>query len=203
MTFAETKARKMAALLVRHAAWVSPPDRKEWSHAMINELDHVPSGASVLRWALGCTLVSYLERINIMTRSFTSLPRWLLSLEMAVCLVPLTWLFLAILAMTARGRMPVDYAILAGSATLLGPVSVAVAMRIVFVQKGSVGRVTSILLPLLAAWTVVAYGGQLLHNGLPLAAWWRDFVLIALLPSWAVVHLLQINSERRMTAAVA
>jgi hypothetical protein len=203
MTFAETKARRLTALLVRHAAWVSPPDRKEWSRAMINELDHVPCGASILRWALGCTLVSYLERINIMTRSFTNLPRWLLSLEMAVCLVPLTWLFLAILAMTVRGRMPVDYAILTGSATLLGPVSVAVAMRIVFVRKGSVGRVTAILLPLLAAWTVVAYAGQLLHNGLPLSAWWRDFVLIALLPSWAVVHLLQINSERRTTAAVA
>jgi hypothetical protein len=203
MMFAEPKARKMAALLVRHAAWVAPPDRKEWSHAMINELDHIPGRASVLRWALGCALVSYLERLNIMTRSLTNLPRWLLSLEMAVCLVPLTWLFIAILAMTARGRMPVDYAILTGSATLLGPVSVAVAMRIVFVRKGSVGRVTATLLPLLAAWTVVAYGGQLLHNGMPLSAWWRDFVLIAILPSWAVVHLLQINSERRTTAAVA
>lgn len=202
MTFGEGKARKIAALLVRHAVWVSPPDRKEWSHAMINELDHVPGGASV-RWALGCALVSYLERLNIMTRSLTNLPRWLLSLEMAVCLVPLTWLFIAILAMTARGRMPVDYAILTGSATLLGPVSVAVAMRIVFVKKGSVGRVTTTLLPLLAAWTVVAYGGQLLHGGTPLSEWWRDFVLIALLPSWAVVHLLQINSERRTAAAIA
>jgi hypothetical protein len=38
---------------------------------------------------------------------------------------------------------------------------------------------------------------------MPLSAWWRDFVLIAILPSWAVVHLLQINSERRTTAAVA
>ncbi|MGH8180992.1 MAG: hypothetical protein ACRETR_08445, partial [Steroidobacteraceae bacterium] len=95
MILGEAKARKMAALLVRHAAWAAPAQRKEWAHAMINELDHVPGGASVLRWALGCALVSYLERLNIMTRSLTNLPRWLLSLEMAVCLVPLTWLFIA------------------------------------------------------------------------------------------------------------
>ena len=193
----------MVALLVRHAAWVSPPGRKEWSHAMINELDHLPRGASVLRWALGCASVSYLERMNIMTRSLTNLPRWLLSVEMAVCLVPLTWLFMAVLAMTAKGRLPVEYAILSCSATVLGPVSLAVAMRIVFVSKGSVGRVTTAMLPLLAAWTVIAYAGQLLHNGIPFTEWWREFVLIALLPGWAVAHLLQINSERRTTAALA
>lgn len=203
MTYGEAKARKAAALLVRHAAWASPAERKDWSHAMINELDHVPRGAAALRWALGCVLVSYLERMNVMTRSLTSLPRWLLSLEMAGCLVPLTWLFLAVLAMTARGRLPVQYGILAGSATLLGPICLAVAMRVIFARKGSLGRVTAILLPLLAAWTVVAYGGQLLHNGTPFSEWWRDFVLIALLPSWAVVHLLQINSERRTTAVGA
>ena len=203
MIFGEAKARKMAALLVSHAAWVAPPERKEWLHAMINELDHVPRGASVLRWELGCAAVSYLERLNIMTRSLTSLPRWLLSLEMAVCLVPLTWLFVAVLTTTAQGRLPLGYGILSGSATLLGPVCLAVAMRVVFARKSSVGRVTVTLLPLLAAWTVVAYAGQLLHNGSPFSEWWREFVLIALLPSWAVVHLLQINSQRRTTAAIA
>jgi len=203
MILGEATAQKMAALLVRHAVWVAPPERKEWSHAMINELDHVPPGASVLRWAAGCALVSYLERINIMTRSLTNLPRWLLSLEMALCLVPVTWLFIAILTATARGRLAMEYGILSGSATLLGPVCVAVAMRIVFARKSSVGRLTATLLPLLAAWTVVAYAGQLLHNGSPFSEWWREFVLIALLPSWAVVHLLQINSERRATAAIA
>lgn len=203
MIFGEAKARKMAALLVRHGAWVSPAQRKLWSRAMINELEHVPRGASVLRWALGCVLVSYLERLNIMTRPLTNLPRWLLTLEMAVCLVPVTWLFIAVLTTTAQGRLPVEYGILSGSATLLGPVCLAVVMKIVFAGKSSVGRATTALLPLLAAWTVVAYGGQLLHNGSAFSQWWRDFVLIALLPSWAVVHLLQINADRRTTAAIA
>lgn len=203
MTSGEASARKLAALLARHAAWVSPPERKEWSHAMINELEHIPRGAPALRWALGCALASYLERIDIMTRSLTNLPRWLLSVEMAVCLVPVTWLFLAVLAMMARGRLPLEYGILCASATLLGPICLAVATRILFARNGSLGRVTGILLPLLAAWTVLAYAGQLLHNGVPFSEGWRDFVLIALLPSWAVLHLLQINSERRATVAIA
>jgi hypothetical protein len=203
MTTGEVNARKLAVLLVKHAAWVSPPNRQEWSHAMINELDHVPGGASALWWALGCTLASYLERMRIMTRSLTNLPRWLLSLEMAVCLVPLTWLFGAVLVMTARGVMPLEYGILSGSAALLGPVGLAVALRVVFFTGGSVGRTMTTILALLAVWTVVAYSGQVLHNGTPFAGWWREFVLIALLPGWAVVHLLQINSERRAMAAVA
>ncbi len=203
MSSGQANARKVAVLLVKHAAWVSPPDRKEWSQAMINELDHVPRDTSALGWALGCTFVSYLERIHTMTRSMTNLPRWLLSLEMMVCLVPLTWLFVAVLAMMARGRMPLEFGILAGSATLLGPIGLAVAMRIVFATGGSVGRVTTSILGLLAAWTVLAYSGQVLHSGIPLSGWWREFVLLALLPCWAVVHLLQINSERRAPTAIA
>jgi hypothetical protein len=203
MTSGQANARKVAVLLIKHAAWVSPPDRKEWSQAMINELDHVPRGASALWWALGCTFASYLERMRIMTRSLTNLPRWLLALEMAVCLVPLTLLFIAVLAMTARSVMPLEYGILSGSATLLGPLGLAVALRIVFFAGGSVGRTTTTILALLAAWTVLAYSGQLLHNGTPFSGWWREFVLIALLPSWAVVHLLRINSERHVMAVIA
>ena len=203
MTSGQANARKLAVLLVKHAAWVSPPDREEWSQAMISELDHVPRGAAALWWALGCTFASYLERMRIMTRSLTNLPRWLLALEMAVCLVPLTWLFVAVLAMTVQGVMPLEYGMLSGSATLLGPLGLAVALRIVFFAGGSVGRTTATMLALLAAWTVLAYAGQVFHNGTPFSGWWREFVLIALLPSWAVAHLLRISSERRVLAVIA
>jgi uncharacterized membrane protein YhdT len=194
--------RKVAVLLLKHAAWVSPPDRKEWAQAMLNELDHVPSDASALWWALGCTFVSYRERMRSVTRPMTNLPRWLLSLEMAVCLVPLTWLFIAVISMMVGERMPSEYGILAGSAALLGPLGLAVAARIVFDARGSVGRATTIVLTLLAAWTVLAYSGQVLQNGTFLSTW-REYVLIAVLPVLAAVHLLRINSERRAPIAIA
>jgi hypothetical protein len=170
---------------------------------MANELDHIPRGTPALWWALGCTLVSYQERVRIMTRPLAHIPRWLLLLEMALCLVPLTWLFGAVLAMTARGAMPLEAGILYGSVALVGPIALATALRFVLSHASSVGRVTTTLLVLLAAWTVLGYSAQVLHNGLPPSAWWREFVLIALLPACAVAHLLRINSERRATAAIA
>jgi hypothetical protein len=163
---------------------------------MANELDHIPRGAPALWWALGCTYVSYQERVRSMTRPLTHIPRWLLLLEMAVCLVPLTWLFVAVLAMTARGAMPLGAGILYGSVALAGPTALVTALRLVLSRASSVGRVATTLLVLLAAWTVVGYSMQVLHNGLPPSAWWQEFVLIALLPAWAVAHLLRINSER-------
>lgn len=170
---------------------------------MLNELEHMPRGASALSWALGCTLVNYWERISMMTGSLNSIPRWLLSLEMAVCLVPLTWLFIAVLAMTVRGVMPLELGILVGSAALLGPIGVVVAVKIIFLSGGSVSRTTATVIVSLAAWTVLACCGQVISSGAPFSDWWRDLALIALLPAWAVVHLLQINAGRRaMTAAV-
>jgi hypothetical protein len=143
-----------------------------------------------------------MERIYAMPRSLTNLPRWILSLEMALCLLPLTGLFIAVLAMTASGRMPLQYGILAGSGALLGPIGVALAARIVFVSGAAVGRTMKAVVLLLAAWTVLAYSAQIMH-GTAFAGGWREFVLLALLPSWAVVHLLRISAERRTLAAMA
>jgi hypothetical protein len=187
----------VATLLVRHAVWVSPPKRKDWVQAMRHELDHIPLGVSALQWAVGCVLVSYIERIRFMTRSLTTLPRWLLALEMTVCLAPLTLLFIAILAAIARGLMPVEYGVLYGSMSVLGPVGLAVAVRLILFSGDAVGRTTVVALVLLAPWTVVACSGQVLHDGAPFSNTWRDFVLIALLPALGAIHLVHIISERR------
>jgi hypothetical protein len=203
MICGKANGRRMAVVLLKHAAWISPPARKEWTYAMLNELEHIPRGASALSWALGCTFVSYRERAFVMSSSLSNLPRWLLSIEMAVCLVPLTWLFIAVFTMVARGVMPLEYGILVGSAALLGPIGLVVGPRISLLPRGSVSRTTTTVMAFLAAWNVLAYSGEIIHSGAPFSQWWRDFVLIALLPTWAVVHLLQINAARRATVAIA
>ena len=83
-----------------------------------------------------------------------------------------------------------------------GPIGLAVALRAVFFTGVSVSRTTTTLLALLAGWTVLAYSGQVLHNGTFLSAW-REYVLIALLPAVAVMHLVQINTHRRAPPAIA
>lgn len=203
MTCGKANGRRMAVVLLQHAVWISPPARKEWTHAMLNELEHIPRGASALSWALGCTFVSYRERVFVMSSSLSNLPRWLLSIEMAVCLVPLTWLFIAISAMVARGVVPLEYGVLSGSAALLGPIALVVGLRISFFPSGSVSRTTTFVMAFLAAWTLLACSGELIHSGASFSQWWRDFVLIALLPTWAVIHLLQINAARRAVVAIA
>lgn len=201
MRHGKAAARAAAALLLEHAARVAPRHRRQWLQAMANEMDHIPDDTSALWWALGSTFVSYLERVDNMIRSSMSLPRWLLCLEMAVCLGPLAWLFAAVLAMTGRGAMPLDYGIPLTSAALLGPLGLVLALRTVFFRGSPVGRATAILLALLAAWTVLEYTGQILHGAF--LSTWRDYVLMALLPPLAVAHLLQINFQRRATRAIA
>lgn len=163
---------------------------------MLNELRHLPPGAAALSWALGCAFVCYRERVFVMIGSLNNVARWLLSIEMAVCLVPLTGLFIAVFATAAHGHLPLPFAILAASAALLGPIGLAVGSRIIFVPAGAVSRATAAVMALLAAWTVLACFGQMVHVGISFAEGWRDFVMIAVLPAWAVVHLLRINAHR-------
>jgi hypothetical protein len=196
-----TAARAAAALLLKHAAWASPRNRKQWLQAMAREMDHIPDDASALSWALGSIFVSYLERVDNMSRSSMSLPAWLLCLEMAVCLGPLAWLFTGALAMTGHGVMPLNFGVPLILAALLGPLGLLLGLRTVLFKGSSVGSTTTIVLTLLAAWTVLEYTGQIVEGGF--LSSWRDYVLMALLPPAAVAHLLQINSQRRATRAIA
>lgn len=201
MIHRRTFAHRLAFVLLDHAARISPPARKEWLRAMHNELEHLPRDAAALSWALGCALVSYRERLFVMVGSLSNVARWLLSIEMAVCLVPLTWLFIAVFVPTAHGTMPLRFGLLAGSGALLGPIGLVIGLRTMFVASGSLSKATTLVMALLAAWTVIAYCLQLIQNGAAFSDGWRDFVLIVVLPAWAVVHLLRISAARRPAVA--
>jgi hypothetical protein len=168
---------------------------------MMNELKYIERDAEALEWARGCVVASYCERIGDMIR-IPKLPLWLIALEMAVCLVPLTWLFLAIAASAAHGVMPVKDFIRFGSVALAGPLGLLLAVRVLFFSRRRVGRNTMILAALLAGWTLFAYLGELLHNGaVPFP--WREYVLIAILPAVAVAHLICLNSPGPSSGATA
>lgn len=195
---------KAARGLVKHAARISPPERTEWAQAMINELDYLASDMSAVRWALGCIWVCYSERIRTMVRSLKSLPRWVLVLEMLVCFLPLTLLFSAVVQRGLHGGFAPPEALLYGSASILGPLGLAAALRSIFTPSASMSRAAILALCLLAAWTLAAYAAQILTFGQShLADWWREFVLIAVLPLLAVLHVVFINSHRRVPLVAA
>jgi hypothetical protein len=190
--------RVVARALVKHAAMVSPGERAEWAQAMINELDYLSPDMSAVGWSLGCLIVCYSERIRAMIRPLESLPRRVLVLEMLVCFLPLTLLFSAVVQRGLQGGFTLQDGLLYCSATILGPLGLAAALRSIFFKPGGMSRATIAGLCLLAAWTLAAYSAQILTFGQShLSDWWREFVLIAVLPIIAVLHTVFINSHKR------
>jgi hypothetical protein len=183
---------------------VSPGERSDWAQAMINELDYLSPDMSAVSWALGCIFVCYSERIRAMIRPFESLPRWILVLEMLVCFLPLALLFFTVLQTGAHGGFYPQSFLLYCSGTVLGPIGLAAGFRSIFFKTRGMSRATLVGLCLLAAWTLAAYSAQILTFGQShLSDWWRELVIIAVLPTLAVLHLVWINSQRRGSLVAA
>src|SRR5215813_9883296 len=64
MNAAESRFRRLAVTLARHAAWVLPSAPSSWADAMRHELDYIADDKAALRWAFGCTLASYKTRVT-------------------------------------------------------------------------------------------------------------------------------------------
>lgn len=130
-----------------------------------------------------------------MSYSMKHLSRWVLSLEMLVCFVPVTCLFEAVLSGSARTTGALPSALLFASAALIGPIGLAVAVKTVVFRR-ALGRTTVAALSVLALWTFASYLALSLRNPGALSSDWRDIVLIAVLPGLATAHLAFMASEK-------
>lgn len=130
--------------------------------------------------------------------------RLVLGLEMVMCFLWLTWMFGALASRGVygfAGRLPMDawfFTML--TVTVVGPIGLAVAFKSVVLGRPSLGRVTTVVLCVAAAWTCVAFVGEILNRGSWLAG--RPgaqaealglFVLFALLPALGVAHLVYLS----------
>jgi hypothetical protein len=207
---AEIKDR-IARALVAHAARVAAPDHADWIAAIGHELEHLPKNESALSWALGSVLVSYTGRMRVMVRSSADWPRWLLLLEMLLCLGPVTAYFMFVSVsiaqgytlFPAQGYTQVQEGLIFGSATLIGPIGLVSAFRTLFSRSYGPGRLLTTLLWLLAAWTLTTFVALLVHFRLGLVAWCGMLLPFALLPASAVAHLAWLGSIRRRAAVSA
>lgn len=180
-------AWRVALALVTHAAHIFPHHRREWSRAMISEVDHLPSAGAAIRWAMGCIVAGYIERIR-MSRSLRRLSRWVLSLELLLCFAPVTCWFGAIVSSSIRVMGWPPILLLLASASLVGPIGLIVAVKTVVFGR-AVGRLTTAALCVLALWTFASYLALSLGNPGELSSGWRDIVLFAVLPGLAAAHL--------------
>jgi hypothetical protein len=126
------------------------------------------------------------------------LPRWLLGIEMLVCFVPLTLFGVAVVAAAAKGVMTIRDALLYLSVVAVGPIGLVIAFRKILRYDTVLRKGMVVVLCLAAGWTLLAYALHVvINNNGPAADWWREFVVIALLPAIGVVHLLVVGNTRR------
>jgi hypothetical protein len=167
---------------------------------MISEIDHLPSAGAAIRWAMGCIIAGYIERIR-MSSSMKHLSRWVLSLEMLLCFVPVTCLFEAVMSSSVRAMGSLPTALLFASATLVGPMGLAIAAK-TLVFRQALGRMTGAALCALALWTFASYLAFSLRSPGAMSSDWRDIVLIAVLPGLAAAHLAFVALEKAPRSSV-
>jgi hypothetical protein len=122
-----------------------------------------------------------------MTHTAPQLSRWVLTLEMLLCFVPLTLLFFTIAWYSAKFRALDNFGYL--SVAALGPVGFIVAFRAIVLNRPSLPRPAIIALCALAIWTPVAYTLHVLGESGSVLGQWREVILVGLLPALAAVHL--------------
>jgi len=182
----------LAGRLLAHAQSVMPPGRAAWAHAMRNELGQFKSGREALRWAAGCVVAGYYERFRVMKIGTSTVSRAILVLEMLLCFAPLTWLCVFVVANLHRmqGDGLLGEGLLDLSLAALGPIGLIVAFRTIFLDRPSLNRFAALALCVIATWTLLAYSLHVLAAaGGSAGDWWREFVLIALLPAVGIAHL--------------
>lgn len=194
-------AHRIAHRITQHAAKVLPHRRSVWARAMLSEIDHLPSRAGALRWAFGCVVASYFERIGSMEFGTASISRPVLALEMLLCFGVLTMMFGGLLTVDVLIVPRPDWFFFL-SMTIVGPVGLIAAFRFVVLDRRSLSRVHVTALLMSAIWTLVAYSAFLLAKG-NAAGGWRELVLLAGLPFLGALHLLYITSSRGKAAAPA
>jgi hypothetical protein len=203
--------QRIVRTLVAHAARVAASEHADWIAAMAYEMEHLPGNESALSWALGCVFVSYTGRMHSMIRHSADWPRWLLLLEMLVCLGPasVNFVFVSVSAaqgytlFPGQGYTLVQEALICGSATLIGPLGLVTGFRTLLSRTYGPGRVLTTILWMLATWTLAVFIALQVHFRLGPAAWNGMFVLIALLAAAAIAHLTWLGTIRRGAVASA
>ncbi|MDX1562982.1 MAG: hypothetical protein R3305_08640 [Gammaproteobacteria bacterium] len=189
--------------LAAHAANVLPPNRKQWAEAMRAELGALPGGLAAIEWALGCVAASYFERIKQMKLGTINVGRIVLTLEMLLCFVPLTGMFVSMLFPN-----PVLMAVVPGPNRLfyltwaaVGPIGLLAAFMIIVREQRSLGTVLTGLLCLSGLWAFVSYGFFWQAIGDISTNWLRGYVMLGILPALGAAHLVYLSRSARASSS--
>lgn len=198
----ESLIRRMAILLVSHAAKVLPPKREEWARAMVNEIDFLTEDRIALKWAIGCVYTSYWERVADMSVGTLRVSRAVLTVEMLMCFGIPCMVFFGMLFHIGN-FIPFNrdlFSVFLFTASLIGPVGLNFAFRFIALKRNVLGKSVVAVLCVLATWTLMVHGIAIwIAAELPnTSTEWSAVFLLAVLPALGVAHLIyNSNPEER------
>jgi hypothetical protein len=204
MTEKRTLRRRIALRLATHAATILPGHRRDWARAISSETEHILSDRAALSWVIGCLLASYSERMSVMITMNSQISRVVLGLEMLICFISTTLLFLAVVSTLAIGRMSPADGLLYLSGVAVGPIGLFIAFRMIVLKRPTLSPTATAALCISAAWTFSMYSLLVLGGEGFIDDWWRNAVLIAFLPVVGAAHLVYLGrqSEYRPMSAL-
>ena len=185
---------RLSHVLLRHAQFVMPPHRRDWIRAMHAELEHIEQH-DVLRWTIGCVIACYIERLKIMNRSNFLISRWLLAVEVLVCLLPATMLWAFAIFNIEKQMM-----IVTASLMTIVPINLWFALRSIAMQRPLRYKV-HIVSALLLAVCAVLQMLELQNSGREMSFVWFQFdwgliFMVLVLPAVCCWHLSFFAAQR-------
>lgn len=193
--------RSISRMLAGHAWRACPPGRAKWIAAATSELDSITNSYESLIWSLGTVWASYKERLCAMSIAEPQLPKPLLTLEVLICFLPSSLLWVWALTAATNHVLPAGAALCLASAASIGPAGLAFFGQVALGISWSRGKYRSVALTFLAGWSSVAIlllpSTPTPFRELP----WRESVLLIVLPLLGVAHYTFL--ERRGLSADA
>jgi hypothetical protein len=163
-----------------------PAQHADWARAMVNEVHHIDSDREALQWALGCALACTTLGVGHMIRTRLAIARWLLGVEIVVCLGPLTLLWLAATYIIVFHGARSPNILVPTMIGVLGPVGLWLALRAALLRRAVARTSFAILAASFAAMAVLQIAK---HDVTWFGFDWRVLMLNSILPCIACAHL--------------
>jgi hypothetical protein len=204
MTAGDVLLLWISRVLLRHALQVWPSSSLNWAAAAANEIAYVKGPGESLRWSIGTVKASYQERLRSMSLRDPQIPRPILLLEVLICFVPASCLWICSSSAVVRNIVPLPDGICLITAASVGPIGLTTFGRLLFGKPSLRHQRWRLVLTWSACWTATVFllspVTTIPLSGLP----WRDCVLLLLLPLVGAAHysLLAQNTHFRSDAKV-
>lgn len=189
-------------ILFKCASKIMPENRSDWIKAMKVETEYLSSDVQALIWALACVKTATTERVKIMKTGTLRVSRFVLSLEVLCCFIPvsivLTDLIYTAFKLQFSYENEIIFVYTAIVFCLIGPVGIILGLKFLLQKSFNIGKRLKPLLSILAIGIVLIsfWFIQITSGNVSLVDSWMVFILIALMPAMAIFHMIYLSQGK-------